>query len=365
MTSKYVAGMHLLSEAETSMRLDALQSVLRSLYLDTATACVDVALELGNAEAVGVAHFIEKVAMHPDCLAELETKSSAQTRCAQKMYKIAIHCLRIANHMALADAMWKRAVSLRSPKQERHIGWESPLQTPTVWIDSLKSKPFWDCGLWPFVQSLEAAASSILHEVHSISKNFDIAYPYLSRGGTWQHMFLFRGHEWNTSLCNSMSSTCRLLLPELPTKPHVPYTTVFNEEIVIFRSEPGASVGSHCGSSNNVINIHLTLSGARGTSIIVGNEEIELQDQKAVCFQDSFQHAVEHKGSGEAERISLVVRVMHPDMSVASYGDALQTDVVNLTAWDAKASLDSEVRRLRRLHRQFTWGDFVLDDGDL
>jgi len=307
----------------------------------------------------------EKVALHPDCLAELETKSSSQTRCAQKMYKIAVHCLRVANHMDLADAMWNRAVALRSMKSERHIGWPSPMQTPTVWIEGLTSKPVWDCSQWPFVRALEAAASTILDEIHRISSNFDIAYPYLSRGGTWQHMFLFRGHEWNMSLCSSMASTCRLLLPELPTKPHVPYTTVFNEEIVIFRSEPGASVGSHCGSSNNVINIHLTLAGARGTSIIVGNEEIELQDQKAVCFQDSFHHAVEHRGSGDAERISLVVRVMHPEMSLASYGDALQTDVVNLTAWNATASLTSELSRLRRLHRKFTWGDVSPVDSEL
>ena len=36
---------------------------------------------------------------------------------------------------------------------------------------------------------------------------------------------------------------------------------VYNEEVVIFRSKPGASVGAHCGSSNAVINLHLTLKG--------------------------------------------------------------------------------------------------------
>ena len=105
------------------------------------------------------------------------------------------------------------------------------------------------------------------------------------------------GHHWNTTLCQSMPSTCRLLLPELPTRPGVPYATVtwsgrkdcselavfslqehrklqhtapstarewnevYNEEVVIFRSKRGASVGAHCGSSNGVINLHLTLKG--------------------------------------------------------------------------------------------------------
>ena len=39
------------------------------------------------------------------------------------------------------------------------------------------------------------------------------------------------------------------------------WNEVYNEEVVIFRSKRGASVGAHCGSSNGVINLHLTLKG--------------------------------------------------------------------------------------------------------
>jgi hypothetical protein len=162
-----------------------------------------------------------------------------------------------------------------------------------------------------------------------------------------------------------MPLTCRLLLPELPTKPGVPPVTAFNEEVVIFRSEPGAVVHSHCGSSNALINLHLTLAGARGTVLRVGGKELQLRNGQAVCFQDSFFHEVEHKGDGDAERISLVIRVMHPDLSLASYGSSEQTDVVNLTTWDTAAALELEVARLREEYRRLAAQKSTGDVGGL
>ncbi|CAJ1361029.1 unnamed protein product, partial [Effrenium voratum] len=217
-------------------------------------------------------------------------------------------------------------------------------------VPGLESQTFWNCSRWPFLASLEAATPMILEEVQAAAE-FMSAYPYLKTHGVWQDIFLYRGHDWNTSLCDRMPATCRLLLPELPTKPGVPYATVYNEEVVIFRSEPGASVGAHCGSSNAVINLHLTLKGGRGTSVSVGDERVLLEDGKVVCFQDSFFHSVEHDLSGE-ERISLVIRVMHPDLTWEAL-DAKRTDVVpDLASFDRSGSLLSEIDRLRQEYRK-------------
>merc|ERR1712014_72988 len=132
-----------------------------------------------------------------------------------------------------------------------------------------------------------------------------------------------------------MPATCHMLLPELPTMPNVPFATPNNEEVVIFRSKAGASVGAHCGASNNQVNIHLTLTGASGTFLHIGREEFELRDGRALCFQDSHLHSLEHLGG--AERISLVVRVMHPHMSAAAYGTSKRTDAVDLERWDLQS----------------------------
>lgn len=335
---------------------DDVRALVHRMNLAEALACADVvAQHYSQDTAAIVALATEQIAKHPDCLAELVSKGEAQSRCAQKMYKIAIHFLSVSGRTAAAKAMWDRAVGYRaSPDAPPHarIGWTSVQETPTVKVPGLSSIPLRDCHHWAFVETLERNAPQILEEVRAASHNFAIAYPYLTRGGIWQDLFLFRGTEWNHTLCSQLPFTCSLLLPELPTKPGVPRTTVYHEEVVIFRSEPGASVGAHCGSSNGVINLHVTLTGAKGTALHVAGQEVQLNDGKAVCFQDSFFHSVEHAGDGAEERISLVVRVMHPSLSLEAYGDAAATDVVeDLSRWDVASELRKEVGRMREAYR--------------
>jgi hypothetical protein len=334
------------------------EELLHSFPLHSALECGQAAVDLSVSDKLfdieKIALFVEAVARHPACVSELVDKGEAETRCAQKWYKIAIHFLTGDHMLEAAEAMWTRARRLG-------INWPSARQTPTVWLTGLRSATFWDCGAWPFVRDLEAAAPQILEEALGVGHQFMSAYPYLTQRGVWNQIFMYRGRDWNRDLCAAMPSTCTLLIPELPTKPGVPPTTVYNEEIVLFRSEPGASVGAHCGSSNNAINIHLTLTGASGTRLRVDSEERELRDGKAVCFQDSYSHAIEHSGDG-VERISLVVRVMHPDMNPEVYTASGRTDVVDLRHWDTQAELASEVARMRAEYRRLARDATRLED---
>ena len=70
----------------------------------------------------------------------------------------------------------------------------------------------------------------------------------------------------------------------------------------------------------------LSASG-RGTSVSVDGTKANLRDGKAICFQDSYFHSVNHGLDGEEERISLVLRVMHPDLSLEALGTSMRTDV--------------------------------------
>eukprot|EP00929_Paragymnodinium_shiwhaense_P018804 TRINITY_DN13022_c0_g1_i2.p1 TRINITY_DN13022_c0_g1~~TRINITY_DN13022_c0_g1_i2.p1 ORF type:complete len:398 (-),score=53.64 TRINITY_DN13022_c0_g1_i2:70-1263(-) len=324
----------------------AVGRILHAMDLSEALSCGERAQLLSDGREARVAYFIEQVALHPLCVEELNWKSTAETRCVQRWYKIAIHFLRYGGDIPEAKAMWDRAVS-------SGVSWPSPDQTPTIWLPGLQPKPFWDCQAhWPFMRELEAHASEILAEIEQAKPYFEKAYPYLTQQGKWQDMFLVRGSEWNHELCAALPQTCRLLLPEIPTKPGVPYATAFHEEVVIFRSEPGTYVSPHCGSSNMVINLHLTLSGGNGTKLDVAGDPVELQSGKAVCFQDSYFHAVEHGTGGSAERISLVVRAMHPELSREAYGNASRTDVSDLASWDTAAALSREAERLRVEYRR-------------
>eukprot|EP00438_Fugacium_kawagutii_P017692 Skav211289 [mRNA] locus=scaffold2429:182536:190399:+ [translate_table: standard] len=117
----------------------------------------------------------ESVALLPDCLIELKLRDELQTRCPQKMYKIAIQKLFSMGDSAAAESTWKRARSLfrgstrafpeMLPEDEAAIPWPSSLETPTVWVRSLTRQPFWDCHkAWPFVRQLESQVGRILSE---------------------------------------------------------------------------------------------------------------------------------------------------------------------------------------------------------
>jgi len=328
-----------------------MQRTVRTLDLNQAVGCAELAGRLATGSMIGAAAAIEEVANHPACVDELFTKGEAETRCVQKWYKIAIATLLGAGQKSAANATFTRAISLRAGDSPpfSQIAWPNLLQTPTLWLSGLRSAPTWNCTAWPFVKALEERAHEILDEVLA-QGSFGAAYPYLSQNGTWQNLFLFQGGKWDKALCALMPLTCKLLVAELPTMPGVPFATPNNEEVVIFRSQQGASVGSHCGATNNMINLHFTLTGASTTTLTVGEETFQLRDRHGICFQDSYIHSVDHHGT--AERISLVVRVMHPDMHAGSYGSAARTDAVDLRHWDAGSVWLREVDRLRSEYRQ-------------
>jgi len=314
-------------------------SLLRTMELTSAVACAEAAATLSDVSPREVAGLFELVANHPACLAELTSKSEAETRCSQKLYKVAISTLVGAKDRKLADDMWQRATSIEGAT----IAWPSAIETPTLWVRGLRQAEVWDCSSWSFVRALEDSSAEILEELRNASSHMGAAYSYLSQSGLWQNMFPFRQGSWNADMCKLLPTTCGLLMPELPTLPDVPFQTPNNEEVVIFRSEANTHVGEHCGATNNQVNIHLTLTGGEGTLLQVGDGVHELHDGRALCFQDSYSHSLEHRG--DSERISLVVRVMHPDMHRDLYRDAPRTDAVDLASWDAARKTSSPSER--------------------
>ena len=224
----------------------------------------------------------------------------------------------------------------------------------------LRGQPFWDCHqAWPFVRTLEAYANQMLGEAMEVAPKLTKAYPYLFTQGSWQNLFLFRGRTWNADACRVMPRTCQLLMPEIPTKPGLPSIVPNNEEIVLFRSMAGAYVGPHSGAVNNQINIHLTLKGGRGAFLDVAGDRRELQAGKALCFQDSYLHSLEHKCKAAdecQERISLVVRVLHPDFDLQSLGNSNATEAEkDLRAFSESSALRAELSQMRQAFRKLAY----------
>ncbi|CAE7248005.1 Rbbp9 [Symbiodinium sp. CCMP2592] len=364
------------SSTGRSALLRTIRQHMAAVSFDVASTYASWAAELPNSAgnyAVAAA-VSESVALLPHCLSELKSKSELQSRCPQKMYKIAIQKLFSMGDADGAELVWKHARQLfrgstrafpeMLPEEEAAIPWPSALQTPTVWVRGLREKPFWDCyQAWPFVRTLEAQAVRILSEAIDVAPKLTRAYPYLFTQGSWQNLFIFRGRTWNTEVCDVMPRTCQLLVPEIPTKPGLPTVVPNNEEIVLFRSMDGAYVGPHSGAVNNQINIHLTLKGGQGAFLNVAGDRRELKAGKAMCFQDSYLHSLEHtcqSGSDDcSERLSLVVRVLHPDYDVGSLRSGgpgqLATEAEGpLEAYSETTALRAELSRLREQYRKLS-----------
>jgi len=345
---------------------ERIRNFLQNVSFGVASTYASWAADLPNvAPNYAVAAVVlESVALLPECLIELKLRDELQTRCPQKMYKIAIQKLFSMGDSQGADNTWKRARSLFRgstrafpevlPEDEAAIPWPSAMETPTVWVRGLSRQPFWDCHqAWPFVRHLEAQFGRILSEAVLAAPKLEKAYPYLFAAGSWQNLFLYRGHTWNAEICAVMPHTCQLLLPEIPTKPGLPYVVPNNEEIVLFRSVGGAYVGPHTGAVNNQINIHLTLKAGKGVFLEVAGEKVELQAGKAVCFQDSYLHSLEHQESESQERLSLVVRVLHPQYEMQSLKENGATEAEGtLNKWSESGALRKELSRLREHYRK-------------
>ncbi|CAJ1385417.1 unnamed protein product, partial [Effrenium voratum] len=346
--------------------LDSIRHDVQNMSFGLASTYASWAADLSNSAGnyAVAATILESVAMLPECLVDLKIMDELQIRCPQKMFKIAIQKLFSMGDSQSATEVWKRARSLFRgstrffaellPEDEAAIPWPSALETPTIWIRGLRQQPFWDCHqAWPFVRNLEAHAEKILAEASQAAPQLQKAYPYLFAKGSWQNLFLFRGRSWNAEVCAAMPQTCQLLLPEIPTKPGLPLVVPNNEEIVLFRSVNGAYVGPHSGAANNQINIHLTLKGGSGVTLNIAGESRELQAGKAICFQDSYLHSLEHKGDSlDSERVSLVVRVLHPDSHVTSFLGRRTEAEGSVAEFSEAAALRAELARLRDHYRR-------------
>jgi len=260
------------------------------------------------------------LATHPECVKDFDSLPDDVVRCPQLMYKSAIQRFFGANATDLAEETWREAVSHLDEAGEPHVRWPSVLETPTIWLRELRSSAFWDCEPhFPWVSALQDLAPSVAQEAHGVAGMLGAAYKYLRPDGAWDVLNLYRGGEWQGEACEAMPTTCAFLQANVPTA-RDSWVVPNNEEVVLLRSSADTFVPEHSGAVNNQINIHFTISGAGSAVLTVGGKGKELQDGKALCFQDSFSHSLNH--THEGDRYTLVVRVLHPDVKTRAGPEA-------------------------------------------
>jgi len=106
---------------------------------------------------------------------------------------------------------------------------------------------------------------------------------------------------------------------------------------------PGTHLPAHCGLVNYQLTLHLGVLIPAGCTIRVGSETRTWTEGRCLVFDDSFEHEVWHRGEGD--RVVLLVRFPHPDLTAVEI-DALADIEENVgtllgdTAAARKASLE-------------------------
>lgn len=248
-------------------------------------------------------------------------------------------------------------------------------QTPLVYHPGVPAKPWWDPQSFSVVRKLEAAfanpitRSDIDAELDALiesnalqvilspaaplgtastatgdggedasCESTDDAAPSASavvsgpssRAGSWSEFPLFDGRVWSEEACAALPTLCKLMRGEdgttadpcvctAPAELAAPNLCGTSIVVTVLRLAPGAAVLPHCGITNRRLTMQFALRGSDGVEFTVGGETRGYGgDGKAIVFDDSFEHSVDHRGKDV--RYVLYAVLKHPNVTSDAYG---------------------------------------------
>jgi hypothetical protein len=277
--------------------------------------------------------FAEKLMEHEECVAEFDTKTEMETRCVPLYGKIVILKYKNAGMQDEALKLFKKLTSMsfsgkvRSYSAGEAIRWDHFQHTPQIWIEGLRSMPMWPPETHkdlPIVKQLEDNFDTLREETEKALKDpsvsgFEDAYRFLYEKGEWNHVMLYHDRKFTEECETVFPKMCALLKQWLPSKPGLPWTSNQNEQAMVIKMKKGTDVETHSGPSNNILNIHIGISGLEGARLVVANQTYSWKVGKVIPWDGSYDHSVDCVNCVAEERVIMMVRYMHPDTSAASY----------------------------------------------
>lgn len=309
------------------------------LDLDTVVHVFDKESRDNDFVLAGV-DFAKKLMKHPECLAEYDEKSDMQCRCVPLYTKISLLKYKNAGMLEEAKAMYDetKQLSYHSEKTSLAPGeavkWENWQQTPQIWVPGLRSQPIWPRETWkdlPICHLLEDNFETIRDETERALNNdpadsgFEDAYRFLYEKGEWSQILLYNGRKFTRECEGVMPKTCALLKQWLPSKPGVPWTSDQNEQVLVLKMKQGTNVELHSGPANNILNIHIGISGLEGARLTVAGEDYKWERGKVIAWDGSYDHKIDCLECTEKERVIMMVRYMHPDTTAEHFKGIART----------------------------------------
>ncbi|KAF4700826.1 ATP synthase subunit delta, mitochondrial, partial [Perkinsus olseni] len=216
-----------------------------------------------------------KLTNHPDCLREFGTKDSLDCRCFPLYSKVAMLKYKNYGWWAEARQYFRQIQGFTYKGVPNPVGWEDIYRTPQIYIPNLRAHEIWPRGEWeealPIGVALEQNYKAILAETKEAMRKDELwedTYRFLYKNGeikallrvnllrycttgTWKHLPIYHAREIIEPQCTAMPTLCGLVKKYLPTKPGLPWVVNQNEQVMVIRMDPGTTVETHNGPSNN------------------------------------------------------------------------------------------------------------------
>mmetsp|Transcript_50047 Transcript_50047/g.106475 ORF Transcript_50047/g.106475 Transcript_50047/m.106475 type:complete len:422 (-) Transcript_50047:450-1715(-) len=307
------------------------------LDLDTNDHVFDVTGRGNEFVMIGI-EYAKKLMEHEECLKDFDEKDSLECRCVPLYGKVSTLKYKNAGMVEEARELFQKLQKLEWKGQKNQypageaIGWDHFLHTPQIWVPGLRSQPIWPRELWPqlpICSKLEENFPTIQEEVQKSlapgnEELYKDAYRFLYAEGEWSRILLYHGRKFTEECETAFPKTCALLKQWLPSKPGLPWTSDQNEQVMILKMKVGTDTETHSGPANNILNIHLGISGLEGAKLFIANETYGWEEGKVIAWDGSYDHRV-HCLDCKEDRIIMMVRYMHPEMSPAHYKGHLKT----------------------------------------
>jgi hypothetical protein len=283
--------------------------------------------------------YAKKLMKHDECLEEFDTKSQLQCRCVPLYGKLTTLKLKNANRIEEAKNVFEetKAISWNGKvnqfKAGEAIKWDHWQHTPQIWVDGLRSMQIWPRDTWkdlPITHALEENFQNLKEETEKAMKKqsesgFEDAYRFLYEKGEWNRVLLYHGKNFTDECELFFPKTCAMLKKQLPSKPGLPWLSDQQEQAMVIKMKKGTDVELHSGPANNILNIHIGISGLKGAEMVIGEKKYGWEEGKVIAWDGSFDHSVNCVHCEEEERVIMMVRYMHPDMKPEMYKGSKKT----------------------------------------
>ena len=201
--------------------------------------------------------------------------------------------------------------------------WKYFYQRPPNYTSNLKALPIWNTNNFSFVKKLENNFELIENEINEIEndpnkKNLITNVNEDIYQGKWKDLFFYNNGARNNIACKAFPNIAKIIDSIKEVQGVNPGCVCLS---FIY---PGTSVTPHFGISNNKLRLHLGIKNLDDSTLYVKDKsfdkntnilKLKWEKGKAFIFDDSFEHWVENKSTGNKPRIILLADLWHPDLT--------------------------------------------------